>query len=163
MTDKKTTVGKVALDLAKKSPDTLDPIEIEREMHTDYEKNIDLCIDDGLTKYTHDFYVVVLTKKERLLENVLRNYFFSRSTCPTPEYDQTVYKYHYSTGDVEFLWVIPSKDTCEVMRDYAIEVVHEEKELLRYVLDFYDGSLFTKAKQLNNEMPDSPLLKKGSL
>lgn len=36
---KRETVGKLATDLSKKEPDTRDPIELEREMHKDYEKN----------------------------------------------------------------------------------------------------------------------------
>jgi len=55
------------------------------------------------------FYVCVITKKERLMDNVLRNYFLARSTCPTPQYDQTVYKYHRDSGAIQFLWVLPSK------------------------------------------------------
>jgi hypothetical protein len=157
---KKETVGKIAYDLMQKEPDSRDPIEIEREVHKNYEAQIIACIEDGKKYYTEDFYIIVITKKERLMHNVLRNYFFHRQSCPTPDYDQTVYKYTISTENIEFLWVIPSKDTCILLKQNALEVVPEERQLLKYVLDFADGTLYKLSKKLNGEAEDSSLLVK---
>ena len=90
---KKKTVGAVASELLQKVPETKDPIEIQREVHKEYIDNLKVAVDRGLLTMKHDFYVVVIVKKEKLLENVLRNYFAERSTCPTPDYDQSVFKY----------------------------------------------------------------------
>ena len=92
-----------------------------------------------------------LTKKEKLLNNVLRNYFFPTQACPTPTWDQAIYHYHSADDRLEFLWVIPSKDTCELFQENALYIVPEEKELLRFVLDFEDGTLLRLAKKLNKE------------
>ena len=154
----KKTVGKIATDLLLKTPDTRDPIALEIEMHKDYEKNIYECIKRGKKELFGDFFVVVETKKERLLENVMRNYFFFRKTCPTPNTDQTVYHYHASDDAIEFLWVVPSKDTCKLFKRHALEIVPEERLLLKYVLDYYDDTLLRLAKRLNGEKDDSPLL-----
>ena len=145
------TVGKIALELMQKTPDSRDPIELERELHKDYEKNIYECKDAGKKIYNGDFFITVVTKKEPLMENVLRNMFIHRSSCPTPDYDQTVY--HYSRKDrvLFFLWVIPSKDTCLLFKDNALEIVASEKELLNYILDFDDGTLYRLAKKFNGE------------
>ena len=151
------TVGTLASDLIVKSPETNNPIEQMREQLTDYDRSLAECIDKALTTYPGDFYLVVITKKERLLENVLRCYFFSRKTCPTPEWDQTVYKYHRLSGP-QFLWVVPSKDTCEYLIRFEQHVVPEERELLRYVQLFTNGHLLKLARELNGEMPDSPLI-----
>ena len=91
---KKKTVGAIASELQLKTPDTRDPIEIQREVHKDYIDNLKIAVDRGLLTMKHDFYVTVIVKKEKLLEKVLRNYFAERSSCPTPDYDQSVYKYH---------------------------------------------------------------------
>ena len=91
MTDNRPTVGRVATDLMKKQPDTLSPIEQMRENLTDYEKNVYECIATHRKVFPGVFYIVVLTKRERLLNNVIRNYFLARLSCPTPDYDQTVY------------------------------------------------------------------------
>lgn len=145
------TVGKVSSDLLQKEPDTRDPIELMRECLTDYEKNLIECIDRYKKVSPFDFYVVVLAKKERLMPNVIRNYFYPRITCPTPDYDQTVYKYYHKDDCIEFIWVIPSRDTCILLKENALQVAPNERELLRYILDFSDGSLFALAKKLNGE------------
>jgi len=156
--NKRPTVGKMALELARKTPDTTDPIELEREIHKTYEQEIADCVEKCKSMFIGNFYVVVETKKERLLPNVIRNFIFGRTSCPTPTYDQTVYKYYRGPDRIDFLWVVPSKDTCELLRDNAIYVVPEERELLKYVLDFYDNTLLTLAKRLNGERETSNIL-----
>lgn len=145
-------VGALSLKLVEKEPDTKDPIEIQREVHKKYVDEIQICINRGKKDIVGDFFVVVATKKEKLLPNVLRNYFGYRKSCPTPTWDQTVYHYHAKDDYLEFLWVIPSRDTCDLFAENVLHIAEEEKELLKYVLDFEDGTLLKKAKQLNNEV-----------
>lgn len=148
----KKTVGHHAVNLLQKEPDTRNPIDLEREMHKDYEDNIYQCIARGQKDIDGDFFVVVETKKERLLPNVMRNYFFYRHSCPTPTTDQTVYKYHDKDSRLEFLWVVPSKDTCEHFAMNALQVSPEEKGLLHFVLSYRDGTLLQRCKQENKEL-----------
>lgn len=155
---KRETVGKLSSELLQKETSTYSPIDLEREMHAEYDSNIMQCIDSGKKQYPHNFYVVVITKRERLMPNVFRNYFFPRETCPTPDWDQAVYHYMRSVDAVEFLWVVPSKQTCEYLREHALEVSSAEKELLNFVLDFSDGTLLRRSKKLNKEKEDSPLI-----
>lgn len=153
------TVGKVATDLLLKAGN--DDHSVDEQMSEqlkDYEQNVQQAIKEGLKEYKNSFYVVVLTKKERIMANVLRNYFFTRSTCPTPEWDQAVYRYHPASGDVEFLWVLPAKDICNYLIENALTIDKSERELLDFVLSFTNGSLLRLAKKLNGEMDESPLL-----
>jgi hypothetical protein len=152
------TVGKISSELLQKAPDSRDPIEIQREIHKSYEKEFVECMRRGRLVYTDAFYVVVITKKERLMENVLRNYFTYRVSCPTPEYDQAVYKIH-KDDKIQFLWVLPSKDTCEMFIRHAGEIVPDERWLLYYILADNNGDLLKLSKQLNNEEVDSILVK----
>ena len=152
------TVGKISSELLKKAPDSRDPIELQREIHKTYEKDFYECLRRGRQQYTGEYYVVVLTKKERLMENVLRNYFLCRTSCPTPEYDQTVYKIH-KDDKIQFLWVLPSKDTCEMFIRHAGEIVPDERWLLYYILADQSGDLLKLSKQLNNEADNSILIK----
>lgn len=146
-------LGKISSDLLQKDSETRDPIELERAMHKDYESEIWKCIEQHKLIFPHkSFFVVVLTKKERLMQNVLRNYFFARESCPTPEWDQTVYRYDPNGEKIEFLWVIPSKDTCELFKYHILEIVPEEKELLRFILEYEDGTLLQQARNLNKEL-----------
>jgi hypothetical protein len=149
------TVGKLSTELSQKAPEAKDPIEQMRESLTDYDKNIWEAIERSKKVYPGDFYIVVLTKQERLMQNVFRNYFIDRSTCPTPDYDQTVYKYKRKKDQVVFMWVIPSRDTCFYLKDHALEVAPEERDLLKYVLAFEDQTLYKLCKELNGEQPDS--------
>ena len=152
------TVGQISSELALKTPDTRDPIELEREMHSDYEKNVYECVKAHKTVWPKDFYVIVITKKEPLMQNVMRNYFYGRLSCPTPDYDQAVYFYDQRNDIIEFLWVIPSRDTCIHLKENAFLVDPAESQLLRFVLDFADGTLFGIAKARNGEHVGSLLL-----
>ncbi len=156
---KRDTIGKISLELSQKEPETRDPIEIQREVHKQFEANIIDCVNRHLSVYQGDFYLEVITKKERLMQNVLRNYFFATQACPTPTWDQAVYCYHRESDSVEFLWVVPAKDICEMLTFNAITVDKSERDLLNFVLEFNDGSLLKLAKKLNGECEDSPLLK----
>lgn len=154
------TVGKISSELLKKSPESRDPIEIQREVQKTYMKDLLECIDINKSKYINDdFFIVVITKNEKLMPNVFRNFFFARKTCPTPDYDQTVFKYHKQTQIIEYIWTIPSRDASFYLKDNALQVVPEERPILNFVLQFADGTLFKLAKKLNGEKEDSPLLK----
>lgn len=148
----KETVGSCALKLINKSgSDVHSAIDQMREQLTDYDKNLELCVQSNKGKLEGDFYVVVITKKERLLQNVIRAYFFARISCPTPDYDQAVYKYDRATGDLRLLWIIPSQQGANMMSSNSHLVPLEQHELLSFVLRFRDGDLFELAKKENGE------------
>jgi hypothetical protein len=157
MSDEK-TMGAVARDLMLKEPETRDPVEIQRATEEDYIKNLIECAEAHKKIFTHDFYIIVLTKNERLLHNVFRNFFYARISCPTPEYDQSVYRYNRHNDNIEYIWTVPSKEACAHLELNKNEVVESERGLLKFVLEFADGTLHNLAKKLNKEMPDSPLL-----
>lgn len=157
MADRK-TVGELSQELLQKQFDTRDPIELQREMQQEYLDNLIVCAQNNRSYFKGDFYVVVITKKEPLMPNVLRNYFFTRKTCPTPDYDQTVYRYNAAHEEIEYVWCVPDRETCFIFLENKDKVIFEETELLKTILDFNDGSLYRMAKKLNNEQEDSILL-----
>lgn len=152
------TVGQAAYDLLKKDEKPVKVQELQTSMQEDYMKNLMACVDRYYPKYPGDFYVVVITKKERLMENVLRNYFYGRQSCPTPDYDQSVFRYNRNKGAIEYLWTIPSKDACLLYLQNPKAVPSEEHSLLEFVIKFENGTLYKLAKKFNGEAPDSPLL-----
>lgn len=157
--EKKPTLGKIAVELDQKShQNTHTAYDQMLESLTDWDKNLFDCVSDFKSKHMDNFYVVVITKKERLLPNVLRNYFMARISCPTPDYDQTVYRYSLQDDIIDFIWTIPSKEACIHITNHAMQLMSEESQLVQFVLDFADGTLFKLSKKLNGEQLDSPLL-----
>ena len=153
--NEKKTVGAISIDLKENAPVNNDVIAQQREMLSDYEKNFFIALERGKKQFQDDFYVVVITKKERLMDNVIRNYFLVRESCATPEFDQIVYKYVKSNESIEILWTIPNKLACDSYRNSPLEVPKEEKVLLNNILSFYDGSLLILCKKLNKELKES--------
>ena len=116
------------------------------------------CYERGRKELGSDFYVVVITKKERLMPNVIRNYFSFRRSCPTPTYDQAVYHCEKGSDGLRFMWVIPARDICYELVNDALTIPDEHRDLLKFVLDYNDGTLLRIAKERNGECKDSPLL-----
>lgn len=152
---KRKTVGQVSSEMMLKAalnPSNTDS-NLQTDAHlTDYEQNIVECAQKFSERNLKtSFFVVVLTKREKLLKNVMRNYFFARFSCPTPDYDQAVFHYDYETEDINLLWIVPDRQSCFHLKENILNNPPDLKELVQYVLDFADGTLFKKALALNNE------------
>ena len=162
------TVGAQSLKAKENAPLKIDPREIAKAQEEEYLRNLVWAVEHAKkqvdcssieghdyckqrTALVGDFFIAALLKKEKLLDNVLRNYFVPTLSCPTPHYDQTVYRYNDAKGDIEFLWVVPDEETCMIFKDNKNIVVPDERGLLYNILSFYDGTLFKLAKKLNGE------------
>ncbi len=153
---KRATVGERYLEVAYKEPASRDPIELQREMQKEYVDNLIQCVEHYRKDNRHDFFIVSITKREPLMPNILRNYFLARNTCPTPDYDQSAFFYSYKDEQIAYLWTVPDRDTCFMLRDHAFQVSDYEKQLLEFVLQFFDGTLLNIAKRFNKEKADTP-------
>lgn len=149
--EKKKNLGAIARDLLLKEADQATVGEMRNAQLSEYEDNVGQCIKTHRSKFNSDFFVVVITKKEKLMPNVLRHYYLGRRSCPTPDYDQAVYKYHYEEDKIEFIWVIPSKPACIRFKNNVLMTAPEERALRDFVLDFADGTLYRIARKLNKE------------
>lgn len=155
-TDIKRTAGQIVYDELIKEPKLIaDPIgeiyDARTESLKDYVRKLESTIADGLKVYSGDFFIQASTKAERTLQIVIRNLIFHKRACPTPTYDQKLYKYNRANDKVEFLWSIPDKATCEWMKTCPFEVPEAHRELLQTVLDFYDRTLDRITMKLNGE------------
>jgi len=148
---KRESVGKLAIEAQQKTPESTDPREIGNEMTKPYVSELFKALEDGKKKIDGSFFLVVLTKRERLLKNVIRNYFFYRYSCPTPDYDQAVYRYDREGDSLDLIWVLPNREYSFHLKDNMINLDKEYKGLLSYILDFDDKTLFKKARTFNNE------------
>lgn len=155
-TEKKTIAQQVYENNAQYNGEEVGVVEVIDAAHEDYESSLLECINNGKEIYDGDFFVTILHKVERLLTDVNRFYFIPRLSCPTPSYDQVVYKFHRKDEMLEFIWVVPDKDVCSYYLNDPLRVPPEEKDLLNFIYDFIDGALDIRCKILNNEMPDDP-------
>jgi len=155
---RKKTVGQIAVEQQQKDPETRSPIEIQQEHEKEYLKNLLECVHTNAHKYANDFFVVVITKNEKLLYNVIRCYFFDRISCPTPDYDQTVFMIRRAQDELVHLWTIPNREACLTYMENKDKVVPEEYAILDNIIRFMNGDLFKLCKKLNHEEDESPHL-----
>jgi hypothetical protein len=145
-------IGKIAYQQSLKDPYDQNSYEYSGETVKSLEKEVLETVQAGLKKYPReDFFVVILTKKEQLMLNTIRNYLFVRKTCPLPFYDQIVWRYDHLKDDLEFLWVLPAKDIANMFLANVKLVDPSEYCLLQYLIKYRDGDLHALAKKLNKE------------
>lgn len=109
--------------------------------------------------YRHTFFIEIITKQERIFEKAIRNYFLARKTCPTPQYDQSVFIFDVKSEKLLYLWTLPDKETHSFMSSNRMQIPKEQYQLLGFVLSDLDGSLLRMAKHLNGEEDNSIFLK----
>lgn len=174
------TFGKKYSELVKDTTVITNSIELQRQSEKEHLDNIIWAIKHALksidcsmikghdkcksrSAIEGDFYIVVLIKKEPMLSDVFRQYFMVAGCCPTPTYDQMVYKFNSQLQDLELIWVIPDRESSIMYKQNKNIVDPEEHQLLQYVLDFYDGTLNEKAKILNKEKKSGIILFKKEI
>jgi len=149
-TIKRKSAGTIAYEHSLKN-EKCDVREASEEKLKDIRNKLDTTIEAALKKYPGNFYLVIEAKRELLIPSMVRTFIFHRLSCPTPHYDQTAFKYNRSRDEVEFLWSIPRKTTCQRIYMFPLEEMALHKELVNTVFDFYNGLFYRKALELNGE------------
>lgn len=103
-----------------------------------------------------NFYIVLVKNVDAILGQP-KFQCWARQSCPTPVYKQDVFKYHYLSGDIEFLWTIPDQDRYWdiIKRKEKYLDNKETRRLARFVLMMESGELLKFAKKENGELPDA--------
>ena len=139
MESKRRTVGSEAQKLLA-LPDQRQPIvDTMEEMAKEFLENLRICVNRY--DWKEPFYVCVVAKKERLMENVIRHYFYGRQTRPAPTYDLACFEYNPSTGDLKFHWCIPDADTCAYLMLNGHTLGKEHQDLCEMVKLYSEGKL----------------------
>lgn len=153
----KKTVGQYSYEMQQKPDEKINSIDLQREIHKgnssedSFENQVRIAVERGEKMFEGDFYVVVLFKKERLMKNVVRQYFFPRKSCPTPEFDQVVYRYFPKENRLDFIWVIPDKQSTMDLAFMRGELPDEQQQLVKFARDFNSGKLDKLCEKLNSE------------
>ena len=147
------TVGQLSYEASLKKQDPMRVRDQTEMMHEEYGDKLFDTVAKGKQLYDQEpyFFIEDITRQERLMMNVIRHTLIPRITCPTPNFDQTVYRYCKKDDTLELVWTVPSPETCQHYIDNMLLVAPEEKELLDFILDFKDGRLEKLAQHLNKE------------
>jgi len=151
------TVGQIASELQKKEDGyTVNALEFGKEWlkKKKYMDKLLNVAEKAKNKFVGDFFVLFLLKKEKLAYRTMHSYFVAEKSCPTPAYDQSVFRYISKEDYLEHMWTVPSVQLCDYMFLNAAFVPPEEWCLLRHILKFKDGTLLHKARVLNGEIND---------
>jgi len=152
------SIGQYSYELQQKPDDKINPIELQREIHKgtnserSYEEEVIVALERGKKEFDGDLFVIVLLQKFRVLKNAGRSFFFPRKSCPTPEYDQTVYQYFRKEDRLKFLWIVPNKQTVIDMCLIGNTLPPDQQELVQFARDFSSGALDRISAILNNEV-----------
>lgn len=158
--------GVKAIESYKKSGGKISASEVHDNGHAGYIKDIEWCIEhaldnadctgmkfhDDCKKFpTGDFFVEVNITSDPLLSHVIKTTMLARQSCPTPKFDQIVYHYHSTAGDLEYLWNVPDKKLSLAMLEELKNTPEDEKHLVQNILDFFSEELLARSKRLNGE------------
>lgn len=158
----KQTVGKTVYDFYATKQHEAELGEMLPSETARYFRELHSGLDKGKKRFNKDFFIEMVIKKERLMPQILpRLWAVDRSTCPTPFFDQDCYKYNHKDDSLEFVWSVPSPETCKYLKLNALTLSEPDRELLKFVLDYENGILYRLMKILNNEKFDTPELIKG--
>ena len=135
---KKTTVGEEAYKRLCQNPEPINIVDIQREADKEFVKELEDLIAKN-KNFAKKYYIQIILKKERLLENVIRRYFIPRHTDPIPDFDTTLFSYDNEKCQLYFHWTIPDPTTCHYLLTNETSLPEEEKPLLEMVKKFSAG------------------------
>jgi hypothetical protein len=153
----KQTAGAIYTQLQSQRQESITAFEMQEAMQEDYIPKLVAQVELDKKKIKGDLFIEVVTKRDPLMPKMVGNWFKSRLTCPTPNYDQSVFHYDRRKDSIEYLWTIPDLPMCKFLIRHALNLSELDKSLLKYVLDFRDGTLLQLAKHLNKETLNSDL------
>lgn len=158
MDEVKKTAGQIITEFNEKQSSVytgeqaITPAELIKEGKLkNFDKNLELVIEYGKKAYGKDFYIERRTWHEWALGGPENGIIKARATCPTPHYMQTAIKYHFKEEAIEYLWTIPAKWQFAKYKRNALTLNLTDQKILKYILEFEDGTLDHKTKILNKE------------
>lgn len=153
---KKTAGQKIWEHVNKMIPDEDHVREYSREQAKEIIKNVALTCKEAAAfpiYQNKDFYVVCMQMEERMLMKKPKFMFFARHSCPTPIFQQSVWKYHHLSKDLEYLWTICDKLTFNAMLQNPQKYINnaEYGNQCKFVHLMANGELESWVKKENSE------------
>jgi hypothetical protein len=107
--------------------------------------------------YNRNFYLVLVLTNEKTPGNLPVDHIFTRRSCPSPGYNQNVFKYHHISGSLEYLWTIPRQHIYWHMyknKSYYLQS-EKHKRMMSFIVLMESGELLKWCIKENGELPDA--------
>lgn len=149
---KRKTAGQISQELLNQSPVDINAQDQAEQSNKSYLYELyGTLLSFKESNPNTDFFIEVQTISSRVLHNMIKKMFFGRLSCPTPNYDQTVWHYKHKDEELFLVWTIPDRKHCFELLENANIIDPELRELTENVKAFALGELYMLAKKLNNE------------
>lgn len=143
--EKKTFGQSVNEHRAKKHDTKASIVDIRRLAEPEIMGKVTGAVKDALTYPDYknkDFYIVLLmwTDYMTMTPNSLA---LARQSCPSPGYEQTLWKYHHISGELKLMWHIPDKFRCFDIKNDPFKYMSDPKwaEVAKDVYRMNSGEL----------------------
>jgi len=147
------TLGQLSLEQEKNRKDNTHTVKEQVEANLrEYVPSILKTVEKGKKHFNDDFFVEILFVNNRLIEENQKIIAAARKTCPSPDYERGVYKYHKKDDRLEYLWVIPGVELCKELLSPSYIPVIGEDDLYKNVKDFFNGKLELRSKTENSKI-----------
>jgi hypothetical protein len=155
MKKREKTAGQSYMEAQKsEKPETVqDLLETQKAASRNYRDELFNAVGKGKEAYPQEdiFFIEALTRQDRIMVMAEVTTFIPRITCPTPTFNQSVYRYINSEDILEYGWTIPSKRRCLYYLKNPIGTSEGESMLIKFVHELKDGTLEKLAQTLNKE------------
>lgn len=159
--EKQKTLQQLSSELLRVQNET-DYNELMKKLVETYPDEIWECVDRAKKAFSsnpnRDFYVMSVLTAQPYNRNLWNQKFLYTLECPRPYLNFTVFKYHRKTDELELLWNLPDRDTLNFYYNNRHKASVQDWPLLKYCIEYKDGTLIKKMKALNGESDEKPSL-----
>ena len=158
MEEKKKSYGQISRETLENNTFDDNVIEYRRKMEPGVMKDIWGVIIQAkshLLYANRDFYIVATISPVQLADNQPLWKIWARRSCPTPVYNQNVWKYHHKSASLEYLWTIPHRGTYYFLLKNYNKLSKEEKWAADFCSAMESGALLQWVIKENGEKADA--------
>lgn len=127
--EKKTFGQAVNEHRSKKHNDGASIVDYRKAMEPEIMGKVHLAVKDALTYPDYknkDFFVVLLLWTDYMTMTPM-SMAIARQSCPSPGYEQTLWKYHHLSGELKFIWCLPDRFRCHDIKNDPLKYVNDPK------------------------------------
>lgn len=118
----------------------------------DYLQELWECISKSKKVWPGVLFIKVSHISDKLLDTVENMAYEARITCPPPFYAQSAWRYDQKTDNLQYLWTVPDRQTCEIILAKPQEWHRRIPALVDQTFRFASGELKELCRTMNKEL-----------